>query len=71
MLLYNTGLNIEQGQSATYKLLMDGISSSPSPLIVTYFYGDRQWSVTNSTLEVSFVNGQIFNNSSNSKPSIL
>ena len=28
-----TGLNIEQGQSATYKL-MDGISSSPSPLTV-------------------------------------
>ena len=50
-----TGLNIEQGQSATYKL-MDGISSSPSPLTVTYFCGDRQWSVTNSTLEL--VNGQ-------------
>ena len=35
-----TGLNIEQGQSETYKLL-DGISSSPSPLTVTYFCGDR------------------------------
>ena len=50
-----TGLNIEQGQSATYKL-MDGISSSPSPLTVTFFCGDRNWSVTNSTLEL--VNGQ-------------
>ena len=50
-----TGLNIEQGQSATYKL-MDGISSSPSPLTVTFFCGDRNWTVTNSTLEL--VNGQ-------------
>jgi hypothetical protein len=50
-----TGLNIEQGQSETYKLL-DGISSSPSPLTVTYFCGDRQWSVSNST--ISLANGQ-------------
>ena len=50
-----TGLNIEQGQSATYKL-MDGISSSPSPLTVTFFCGDRNWTVTNATLEL--VNGQ-------------
>jgi len=42
-----TGLNIEQGQSATYKL-MDGISSSPSPLTVTFFCGDRNWTVRNS-----------------------
>tara|TARA_B110000967_G_C18380083_1_gene314780 strand:- start:70 stop:453 length:384 start_codon:yes stop_codon:yes gene_type:complete len=50
-----TGLNIEQGQSVTYKL-MDGISSSPSPLTVTFFCGDRNWTVTNSTVEL--VNGQ-------------
>ena len=50
-----TGLNIEQGQSATYKL-MDGISSSPSPLTVTFFCGDRNWTVSNST--ISLVNGQ-------------
>jgi len=50
-----TGLNIEQGQSATYKLL-DGISSSPSPLTVTFFCGDRNWTVSNST--ISLANGQ-------------
>ena len=50
-----TGLNIEQGQSATYKL-MDGISSSPSPLTVTFFCGDRNWTVSNST--ISLANGQ-------------
>ena len=50
-----TGLNIEQGQSATYKL-MDGVSSSPSPLTVTFFCGDRNWTVSNST--ISLANGQ-------------
>ena len=50
-----TGLNIEQGQSATYKL-MDGIQSSPSPLTVTFFCGDRNWTVSNST--ISLANGQ-------------
>ena len=50
-----TGLNIEQGQSATFDLIK-GIQSAPSPLAVTFFCGDRNWTVTKAT--VNLANGQ-------------
>ena len=46
-----TGLNIKQGQSQEYELLQ-GILTSSSPLNVTFFCGDRNWSVSKQNINL-------------------